>query len=210
MAYIDGNLIKLTANTNVIGKLAPTSGANLWQYSNSVDNMASITAANYFKAFGVNPLNVNGTYPAVDDFIYVIASDGTMILKISDLSPTVTTLVVVGPGSIQSDEIANNAITTAKILDANVTLAKLAAGITPSHIIKYAGQTTTVGGAAAEAFVINGVLNTDRAFVQIVDNGTGNVTALQAVCTANTLTITFSGNPGNDTIFNYQIIRASA
>jgi hypothetical protein len=113
-------------------------------------------------------------------------------------------------GTITATQIASDAITTAKILNANVTLAKLAAGITPSHVIKFAGQPTTVGGAAAEAFVIAGVLTTDLAFVQIVDNGTANVTALQAVCTANTLTVTFSADPGNDTIFNYQIIRAAA
>jgi hypothetical protein len=210
MSYIDGNLIKLTANSNLIGKLGPASNANIWQYINSVDNMAAVSASGFFKIFGENTLNVNGTYPALNDFIYCVCSDGTMIVKISALSPAVTVQVIVGPGGIQTDEIADDAITTAKILDANVTLAKLAAGITPSHIIKYAGQTTTVGGAAAEAFAVAGVLATDLAFVQIVDNGTGNVTALQAVCTLNTLTITFSGNPGNDTIFNYQIIRASA
>lgn len=107
--------------------------------------------------------------------------------------------------------IANNAITTTKILNANVTLAKLAAGITPSHVIKFANQVTTVGGAAAEAFTVTGaVAATDRAFVQVVDNGTANVTVLQAVVTTNTLTVTFSGNPGADTIINYQIIRAVA
>lgn len=107
--------------------------------------------------------------------------------------------------------IANNAITTAKILNANVTLAKLAAGITPSHVIKFANQVTTVGGAAAEAFTVTGaVAATDRAFVQVVDNGTSNVTVLQAVVTTNTLTVTFSGNPGADTIINYQLIRAAA
>lgn len=107
--------------------------------------------------------------------------------------------------------IANDAITTAKILDANVTLAKLAAGITPSHVIKFANQVTTVGGAAAEAFTVTGAVGaTDRAFVQVVDDGTANVTVLQAVVTDNTLTVTFSANPGNDTIINYQIIRAAS
>ena len=107
--------------------------------------------------------------------------------------------------------IAANAITTAKILDANVTLAKLSAGITPSNIIKFASQVTTVGGAAAEAFTVTGAVGaTDRAFVQVVDNGTSNVTALQAVVTDNTLTVTFSADPGNDAIINYQIIRAAA
>lgn len=107
--------------------------------------------------------------------------------------------------------IANNAITTVKILNANVTLAKLAAGITPSHIIKFANQVTTVGGAAAEAFAVAGAVGaTDRAFVQVVNDGTNNVTALQAVVTDNVLTVTFSGNPGNDCIINYQIIRAAS
>tara|TARA_R110000868_G_C10972576_1_gene770488 strand:+ start:23627 stop:24667 length:1041 start_codon:yes stop_codon:yes gene_type:complete len=107
--------------------------------------------------------------------------------------------------------IAANAITTAKILNANVTLAKLAAGITPAAVIKFFGQATTVGGAAAEAFVVTGaVAATDRAFVQMVDNGTGNVTVLQAVVTTDTLTVTFSGDPGNDAVINYQLIRAAA
>lgn len=68
-----------------------------------------------------------------------------------------------------------------------------------------------MGGAAAEAFTVTGaVAATDRAFVQVVDNGTANVTVLQAVVTANTLTVTFSGNPGADTIINYQLIRAAS
>lgn len=70
---------------------------------------------------------------------------------------------------------------------------------------KFAKQYTTVGGAAAEAITINGVLATDLAFVQVVNDGTANVTVLQAACTANTLTVTFSGNPGADTIINYWI-----
>lgn len=106
--------------------------------------------------------------------------------------------------------IASNAVTTAKILNANVTLAKLASGITPSHIVKYAGQPTTVGGAASEAFTVTGAAATDLAFVQIVNNGTNNVTVLQAVVTLNTLTITFSGDPSNDCVFNYQLLRAAA
>lgn len=107
--------------------------------------------------------------------------------------------------------IAANAITTAKILDANVTLAKLAAGITPSHVIKFASQVTTAGGAAAEAFTVTGAVGaTDRAFVQVVNDGTGNVTVLQAVVTDNTLTVTFSADPQNDTVINYQIIRVAS
>lgn len=107
--------------------------------------------------------------------------------------------------------IAANAITTAKILDANVTLAKLAAGITPAAVIKYAAQYTTTGGAAAEAITVTGALAaSDRAFVQMVNDGTNNVTVVSAVVTNNTLTVTFSADPGNDAVINYQIIRAAS
>ena len=107
--------------------------------------------------------------------------------------------------------IANNAITTAKINAAAVTLAKLATGIAPAGVIKFMGQVTTAGGSASEAITVTGaVAATDRAFVQVVDNGTNNVTVLQAVVTTNTLTVTFSADPGADAIINYQLIRAAA
>lgn len=78
---------------------------------------------------------------------------------------------------------------------------------TTSSLLLKAAQYTTAGGAAAEAITVAGLLTTDLAFVQVVDNGTSNVTVLQAACTANTLTVTFSANPGTDTIINYQILR---
>lgn len=107
--------------------------------------------------------------------------------------------------------IAANAVTTAKILNANVTLAKLAAGITPSHVIKAAGRPTTVGGAAVETFAVAGSLTTDEVLTQMRDNGTGNVTIVDAVISVNgTMSVTFSADPGNDTIFSYQVIRAAA
>jgi len=106
--------------------------------------------------------------------------------------------------------IAANAITTAKILNANVTLAKLSAGITPSNVIKFAAQYTTLGGAAAEAITIAGALATDLAFVQLVGVAGNVVTVLHAVVTTNTLTVTFSGDPGAGDIINYQLIRAAS
>jgi trimeric autotransporter adhesin len=105
--------------------------------------------------------------------------------------------------------ISNAGVTT--IQDSAVTLLKLDSGISPSHVIKFGGQRTSVGGNATEAFTVTGaVAATDLAFVQIVNNGTGNVTALQAVVTNNTLTVTFSADPQNDTVFNYQLIRAAS
>ena len=104
--------------------------------------------------------------------------------------------------------ISNAGVTT--IQAGSIDLAMLSAGITPSHVVKFAAQETTVGGAAAEAFNVVGIAATDLAFVQVVDEGTNTVTVIQAVCTLNTLTVTFSADPGNDAVINYQILRAAA
>lgn len=84
----------------------------------------------------------------------------------------------------------------------------LNSGLASGYPVKYAAQYTTTGGAAAEAIAITGVLATDLAFVQLVDDGTNNVSVLTAACSADTLTVTFSLDPVADTIINYQILRA--
>lgn len=131
----------------------------------------------------------------------IVLKGRTGLQSVSDTTNVATTVVS-----------ADGAVTPVTFTPpaASVTLASLATGITPSHVVKFAGKPTTVGGAAAEAFTVTGIAATDLPFAQIVDNGTSNVTILQAVCTTNTLTITFSANPGNDTIFTYQILRAAA
>lgn len=132
------------------------------------------------------------------------------LYQVADATNVSTQLIDAATGEYVGP-IGSGEVNTDDIVDAAVTLAKLATGITPSHVIKFAGQKTTVGGAASEAFTITGaVAATDRAFLQVVNNGTSNVTILEAVVTTNTLTVTFSANPGNDTIFNYQLIRAAA
>ena len=93
---------------------------------------------------------------------------------------------------------------------AAVNLASLTTGITPSHVVKYAAKYTTVGGAAAEAIAIAGVLSTDLPFVQLVNHGANTVSVAFAVPTTNTLTVTFSADPGSATIINYQILRAAS
>jgi hypothetical protein len=164
-----------------------------------------------FVASSVNTGGLTNTLTSAHLFVGNGSNVATDVAMSGDATMANTGALTIANLAVSAAKLAANAVTTAKILDANVTLAKLAAGITPSHVIKFANQVTTVGGAAAEAFTVTGaVAATDRAFVQVVDNGTANVTVLQAVVTANTLTVTFSGNPGADTIINYQIIRAAA
>lgn len=141
----------------------------------------------------------------------------TAAIAFSKLAALPSAQILVGNASnaaaavAMSGDVAIDNAGATTIQAASVEKAMLAATIRPSHMIVFASQVTTVGGAAAEAFVVTGAVGaTDRAFVQIVDDGTANVTVLQAVVTDNTLTVTFSANPGNDCVFNYQIIRATS
>ena len=105
--------------------------------------------------------------------------------------------------------IANNAITTAKILNANVTLAKLAAGITPSHVVKYAGTQASGGGSATVTITVTGMLITDLPFVNVAAS-TNAVTVQKVTPTANTITVLLSGDPGAATSLSYQVLRVAA
>ena len=73
------------------------------------------------------------------------------------------------------------------------------------------GSVTTAGGAAAEAITISGIQTTDTAIVTLQDDGTNNVTILTAKITAaDTLTVTFSGDPSSDAIVSYVAFRPKA
>lgn len=144
--------------------------------------------------------------------------------------PLVAGAATVSYAQLEEAGIADDAITTDKILALNVTRAKLEAdaidgtkladdavslehldsGIEPSHVIKFGAQFTTVGGAAAEAITVTGAAATDLAFVRLVNDGTNNVTISSWAVTTNTLTVTFSGDPGNDAVIDYILIRAAA
>ncbi len=86
----------------------------------------------------------------------------------------------------------------------------LGAGIAPSHVVKYAGKHTTLGGAAAEAITISGVAATDIVIVTIQTVGLSPVTVVKAVPTTNTVTVTFSADPSTDHIVSYVVLRAAA
>jgi hypothetical protein len=120
-----------------------------------------------------------------------------------------TQAATIANGAVIAAKIATAAVTTAKISDGNVTIAKLEAGVQPQSIVKFAAQYTTGGGAAAEAITVTGALSTDLAFVQLVNPGSNTVSVVSAVITADTLTITFSGDPGADAVINYQITRVA-
>lgn len=217
MAFNDSRWVRQTLAFNsgrVVTDQGPENGPALFSYASAADNIATVTAANYF-APAVYDL-------AVGDLIFIDASDADGIYLVDAVDRTAETVSVVsyGPagavgtanlidGAVTALKLASDAVTTAKILNANVTLAKLAAGIAPSHVVKYAAEYTTTGGSASEAITVNGVLATDLVFVQVKDDGTNNRTVLQAAATLNTITVTFSGDPGADLVLYYQVLRAA-
>jgi len=106
--------------------------------------------------------------------------------------------------------IANSAVTTAKIADANVTLAKLASGIAPSHVVKYAGTSSAFsGGGTSFAITVTGAASTDVA-TAVIRASTNDVAIAKATLTTNTLTITFTADPGAGTTIDYSVLRAAA
>ena len=209
MAFIPSNLFQQSFNPPLsyyVNGIPQVRVPLLWGYGTSTDTIATVSAAGYFTPFSDFFISGFTNQLGVGDIINCVCSNGVVQLTVTQvLNGVVTTAVEVGANSVDTAAIQNLAVTTAKIADANVTLAKLAAGITPSHIVKYGAQYTTVGGAAAEAIVVNGALVTDIASCVIKDNGTANVTLLQTAVTNNTLTLTFSGDPGNKKKKNYQI-----
>lgn len=105
--------------------------------------------------------------------------------------------------------VSNNAITTAKIADSNITLAKLSNGISPSHIVKFAGKLSNGGGSASITIPVTGVLASDVAFVQI-ESSTNAVSVQKSTPGLNTVNVLLSGDPGAATIVSYQVLRAAS
>lgn len=91
-----------------------------------------------------------------------------------------------------------------------VTLAKLAAGVTPSHIVKFAGKFTTLGGDADEQISVAGVVAGDIVIVSLQDKGGTPRTILTAKPTTDAIDLVFSGDPSTDHIVSYMVLRAAA
>jgi uncharacterized protein involved in propanediol utilization len=119
--------------------------------------------------------------------------------------------VTAGPGTgSQAATITANAVTTAKILNANVTLAKLSAGITPSHVVKFAGKITWSGSGASLATTVAGVAATDIVVASIQTVPTQAAYLVSAAPTTNTVTLILSAaNTSNDAVISYQVLRAA-
>lgn len=77
-----------------------------------------------------------------------------------------------------------------------------------SHYVRFAGKFTTVGGDANEQASVSGVVATDVVIATLQDKGASPVTILTAKAGTNVIDFIMSGNPSNDHIINYMVLRA--
>lgn len=191
-------------NLNNVTSGAATVGAKIWSYNTEDDDLATVVSSGYFNSV-TRRLTQN-------DLIYIVASDGAELDSVASATgaATVELAVYVGPNSVGTAQLQDDAVTNAKLADDAVSLENLDDGIAPAYITVFAGQHTTGGGSASEAITVTGALATDYAFTQVVNDGTNDRVVWQAVVTTDTLTITFDGDPGAGTLLNYHLIRAAS
>lgn len=168
------------------------------------------------KSGGVTPgsiVDADIDNAAAIDFGKLEALTATHVL-VGSVANVATDVAVSGDATMAATgalTIANNAVTTVKILNANVTLAKLAAGVTPSHVAKFAGTITWSGGLASLATTIAGLAATDKVSCTVRVKGTESLYILSAIPTTDTLTITLdAANTSNDCQIDYIAFRAAA
>jgi hypothetical protein len=114
-------------------------------------------------------------------------------------------------GELDSSSIPAGTIVTADIADSGVTLAKLASGITPSHVVKYAGTVTWTGSGASLASTVTGVAATDIVMATIRVVPTQAAYLVSVAPTTNTITFVLSAaNTSNDAQISYTVFRAAA
>lgn len=205
--HLLGDLIK-AAESIVGGEIALTSAHLL------VGNASNVGA----------DVAVSGDVTLANTGAFTIAASAIVDSKVSasaaiafaKLAALTSAHILVGNGSNVATDVAISGDVTLSNAGAvaigagKVLLAMLGAGITPSHVVKFAGKYTTLGGSATEAQTVSGVAATDIVIVCLQQKGATPRTILTAAPTTNTITYVFSGDPSTDHIVSYQVLRAAS
>jgi hypothetical protein len=122
---------------------------------------------------------------------------------------------LVGNGSNEATVVAMSgdatlANTGALTIAANaVELGMLAAGITPSHVARFAGKHAYGGGGTSDAATIAGVVAGDIV-IATIEAATNACYLAKAVPTTDTVTFHFSADPGASTVVSYTVFNAAS
>lgn len=167
-------------------------------YGSQEDNLAIIEASGYFDELALtDPRPPGFQYPIVrvGDLIRVLGTDGSAELTLTQIFPVFTTQVTqpeLVPGSVQTEDLVDLAITEAKLSDGSVTTTKLADGaVTTAKIgdlavtgAKMANSTVTATQLADNAVTTNKI---NDAAVTNVKMAANSVDTTQLVNSAVTL-----------------------
>lgn len=76
--------------------------------------------------------------------------------------------------------------------------------------LKWAGNLSTIGGAAVETFTVPGASTSDLVNVTVYTSGAAPVTILASrILSSNTLEVTFSANPSSDHVISVELFRVT-
>ncbi len=152
----------------------------------------------------------------VKDYVDSLSGVSALSLTSGDLlvsdGTTWVNKALSGDATIDSDGVltlAADAVDNANLADDSVSLEQLDSGVAPSHVVKFAGKFTTVGGAASEDQTLAGVLATDVVIYSLQDVGNTPCTIITGKPGTDKITWTFSDDPSNDHIVAYQVLRAA-
>lgn len=166
------------------------------------------TLKSYVPALGTDYANadIGGKGAAGSpSFLEIISNNGTAAYIFAADDGTLRTSTTV-PTSNTSGSALVGTIGAGAVL-----LANLGTGITPSHIVVYAGKITWTGGGATLASTVTGVASTDIVIATLQAKGTQTVYLVSAAPTTNTITFTLStANTSNDTVVSYEVLRAAS
>lgn len=101
-------------------------------------------------------------------------------------------------------------LSSSQIAAGAITLAKLASGISPSHVVKFAGTFTTLGGDASETITVTGAAATDIVMVMVKTAGAVPVSIVAAAAATNAINVTLSADPSTDHVLQYLVLRAAS
>lgn len=182
-----------------------------------VDNAGGVAGEKNVRVIARGAVVLAVTGLTIDDFgkpVYASDDDTfTMTASTNTQIGTVKRFIANGRGVVEfSVPRPPASITAADIGSGAVTLAKLATGIKPSHIVLFAGEVTWSGGAATLNHTVTGALETDIVQATIASAPTQAAYLKEAaISTANTLSLELSAaNTGNDAVIAYSVLRAVA
>lgn len=152
-----------TKFSRISGGVASDNAVTLYSYDFATDNLATVKGSGYFDS---------ASALRAGDIVYVEASDGGDVIRVSSLTPTVTTdynTSSVADGSITEAKLAANAVTEAK-MDAATAAKLLSTGSVDTD--ELAANAVTEGKLATA--VANKLLGTDSVNItHIADNAVG-------------------------------------